>query len=139
MGMFPWSEDKFDQGRQRLRAEVYSERGSVLYRDEWVPQCVLCGNPLINQWWDDTSRDGYHLHEAIVTRGDLPTSDQYMIFHRCNVVQLCPRCHEREGHSKDKLPLFTSYLVGLYGPAAVAEWLETLPIKAGIRLDILLE
>lgn len=124
MKIFPWSEIEQPESekRTRLRAEVYAERSDFFFRRErFVPTCPLCGRPLA---------DGFHMHEVLITRGDLPVKMQDVIWHRYNVLLMCPQCHHRKGHSvTEEAEIYIPYLVSRYGKEAINEWLKSLPLR----------
>ena len=120
--------------RERLRAEVYSARSVPVRVNGYLtmaPLCVLCAAPLVEG-------TGFHMHEALVTRGDLPVSMQDAIWHPYNVVLLCPTCHWRHGHSlhvlegdEDDSPerRFVKSQVDRYGRERIESWLQSLPLR----------
>lgn len=117
-------------GRDRMRVEVYSARSVPVHeRDGRLvmrPLCEACGCVL-----DDSV--GFHMHEALVTRGDLPRSQQDAIWHPYNVALLCPSCHQR-GHSSDLERRLVEQLITRYGRDQIEEWLRSLPLRGAKSL-----
>ena len=73
--------------RKVLRAKLYQERCDLLRGG--YPICPICRKPI-------TRSTGFHLHEAIITRGDvqrLPKGLRDEIFVPENCVILHPNCH----------------------------------------------
>ena len=95
--------------RNRLKREVFEAQ-------DW-----MC-------WVDGCPRPAVHLHEALVTRGDVQGWSPELrqaIFHEYNVIGLCAYHHNTE-HEPKAFDVFLAKCEE-HGQQQVVEWLESLP------------
>ena len=109
-----WDRRRLALWRSHLKRALLKKRGGT---------CNKCGIEL-------TEYTGGHLHEALVTRAEIPffVPWHYRIHSEANCLILCVKCHMISAPSKKWA---WDYLSNQYGEEAIKEWLEGLPWKNG--------